>query len=347
MKARNNIIDRNEVIWLSLIAVPIRIIVTFFNLRYERFLSGNVRLWWVWLDVIVYTLFFIFIYGIIMRKTAKLTVGYYKSESTDTKFPLIKTFSAYLVIGEVFNLLVCLIPYGITMLGRFTVYNVYNMYGLFYIKTINDFLVFIIFFIVCEFLLFSVLLFVFKICCNRYMHEDRKTVMAYDKFEYTVFSFAGRAIAFLLYYWVIKNNVENELTAYSVIISLLIPSLILRFYLKKRKDRLFESGDNKSIFKNVIKLILPGEILTFILGLTVFGIDYVYRFGKALAYPAYALFRFTYGIVSGRMGEINAGNTIFADYIAYIICYIVYISSFTLIIYLVARSSVKKKYKYA
>ena len=117
MKARNNIIDRNEVIWLSLIAVPIRIIVTFFNLRYERFLSGNVRLWWVWLDVIVYTLFFIFIYGIIMRKTAKLTVGYYKSESTDTKFPLIKTFSAYLVIGEVFNLLVCLIPYGITMLG--------------------------------------------------------------------------------------------------------------------------------------------------------------------------------------------------------------------------------------
>ena len=33
MKARNNIIDRNEVIWLSLIAVPIRIIVTFFSCR--------------------------------------------------------------------------------------------------------------------------------------------------------------------------------------------------------------------------------------------------------------------------------------------------------------------------
>lgn len=247
------------------------------------------------------------------------------------------------------------------MLVRFTLYPVYNMYVIFYAKTyanyasiffdhnwtLKDFLAFLPFFIIYEVIIIAVLLFVFKICCNRYMYEDRKIVMAYDNFEYTVYSISGRVAAFVLYYWVIKNYIEDELTAYSVLLSLLVPIIILRFYLKKRRNRIFAIKDNKSIFKSVIKLIMPGEILTFVLGLTIFGFDYSYRFGKALAYPAYELFRFTYINISGRMDDITAGKLIFIDYLFYVGCYIIYLVMFTALIYLVAKTVEKKKYRYS
>ena len=295
-----------------------------------------------------------------LKKTARETTGYAKVESSP-KIPLIRSFFIYLGIGEVLNFIACLIPYSITMFGRYTAYPAYSMYIIFYIKdynrynamfiehawTLKDFLMFIPFYLICEIFFIIALIFVFKICCNRYMYKDSKKIMAYDNFEYTVYSFFGRFIAFGLYYWAIKNYVEDVFTVYSVAVSLIIPIVILRFYLKYYKERFFEARDNKSILKSVIKLILPGEIFMFFLGITAFGIDYVYRFGKGLAYPAYALYRFLYGTVSGRMGEINAGNIIFADYIFYILCYSVYLVLFTYLMYLTAKSAIKVKYRYA
>lgn len=359
MKIRN-IIDRNEVIWFSLMALPLRLVSTSFTKKYENYTLGSVKLSYILWEYSIFTIFLIFVYGIMLKKTARETTGYAKVESSP-KIPLIRSFFIYLGIGEVLNFIACLIPYSITMFGRYTAYPAYSMYIIFYIKdynrynamfiehawTLKDFLMFIPFYLICEIFFIIALIFVFKICCNRYMYKDSKKIMAYDNFEYTVYSFFGRFIAFGLYYWAIKNYVEDVFTVYSVAVSLIIPIVILRFYLKYYKERFFEARDNKSILKSVIKLILPGEIFMFFLGITAFGIDYVYRFGKGLAYPAYALYRFLYGTVSGRMGEINAGNIIFADYIFYILCYSVYLVLFTYLMYLTAKSAIKVKYRYA
>lgn len=183
MKIRN-IIDRNEVIWFSLMALPLRLVSTFFTKKYENYTLGSVKLSYILWEYSIFTIFLIFVYGIMLKKTARETTGYAKVESSP-KIPLIRSFFIYLGIGEVLNFIACLIPYSITMFGRYT------------------------------------------------------------------------------------------------------------------------------------------------------------------AYPAYALYRFIYGTVSGRMGEINAGNIIFADYIFYILCYSVYLVLFTYLMYLTAKSAIKVKYRYA
>lgn len=161
MKIRN-IIDRNEVIWFSLMALPLRLVSTFFTKKYENYTLGSVKLSYLLWEYSIFTIFLIFVYGIMIKKTVRETTGYAKVESS-LKLPWIKSFFIYLGIGEVLNFIVCLIPYSITMFGRFTAYPAYSMYILFGVKgwtryneifiehafTAKDFLVFALFYLIC------------------------------------------------------------------------------------------------------------------------------------------------------------------------------------------------------
>ena len=103
-------------------------------------------------------------------------------------------------------------------------------------------------------------------------------------------------------------------------------SLAISFYfLKNRVPTHYQPSDEKRLWlKNGIRFILPAEIFRFLLCL--FCLGSLNSFGLLSLIPTF-LFEQTYMIRSGRYGAIRQDlNFIFGDYLAYAVCYFLYIA---------------------
>ena len=95
------------------------------------------------------------------------------------------------------------------------------------------------------------------------------------------------------------------------------------YYMRKRVAFQYQPSENKSQWiKSATKLILPGEVLRFLLCLAKLGL--LDGFGMLALAPSF-LYEQTYLIWSGRMNDVRQfGNTIFGDYLAFTACYLMY-----------------------
>ena len=109
-----------------------------------------------------------------------------------------------------------------------------------------------------------------------------------------------------------------------IIICIGIPLLILYYYyFRKRVAYQYQPSENKQQWlKSALKLILPSELLRFILCLSKLGL--LDSFGM-FAFPPSFLYEQTYLIWFDRTNDVrHFGNAIFGDYIGFIVCYMLY-----------------------
>jgi len=111
---------------------------------------------------------------------------------------------------------------------------------------------------------------------------------------------------------------------------------VLFIYLKNRVPAHYQPSDEKWLWaKNGIRLILPGEIVRFLLG--VFCLGSVNSFGLLSLAPTF-VYEQTYLIQSGRFEAIRQElRFIFVDYLAYIGVYLVYLAVFLVAVLAVYR----------
>ena len=108
-----------------------------------------------------------------------------------------------------------------------------------------------------------------------------------------------------------------------------IPLAVLFAYWKNRVPAHYQPSDDKRLWlKNALRLILPGEIVRCILGASCLG--FIDSFGLLSLIPTF-VFEQTYVIWSGRNKAIRQeAEFIFADYLAYIGIYLIYLALFLL-----------------
>ena len=111
-----------------------------------------------------------------------------------------------------------------------------------------------------------------------------------------------------------------------------IPLAVLFAYWKNRVPAHYQPSDDKRIWlKNALRLILPGEIVRCLLGTSCLG--FIGSFGLLSLIPTF-VFEQTYVIWSGRNKAIRQdAEFIFADYLAYIGIYLIYLVLFLLAVF--------------
>ena len=115
-----------------------------------------------------------------------------------------------------------------------------------------------------------------------------------------------------------------------------IPLAILFGYWKNRVPAHYQPSDDKWLWlKTALRLVLPGEIVRCILGASCLG--FIDSFGLLSLIPTF-VFEQTYVIWSGRNKAIKQkAEFIFADYLAYIGIYLIYLALFLLAVLAIYR----------
>ena len=111
-----------------------------------------------------------------------------------------------------------------------------------------------------------------------------------------------------------------------------IPLAVLFAYWKNRVPAHYQPSDDKRLWlKNALCLILPGEIVRCLLGTSCLG--FIGSFGLLSLIPTF-VFEQTYVIWSGRNKAIRQeAEFIFADYLAYVGIYLIYLVLFLLAVF--------------
>ena len=151
---------------------------------------------------------------------------------------------------------------------------------------------------------------------------------------------ASLATSFILK--IIVTPIKNVAFAYALTVFILlvgcfgIPLAILFGYWKNRIPAHYQPSDDKQLWlKNALRLILPGEIVRFLLGTSCLG--FIGSFGLLSLIPTF-VFEQTYVIWSGRYKAIRQkAEFIFADYLAYVGIYLIYLALFLLAVLAIYR----------
>lgn len=111
---------------------------------------------------------------------------------------------------------------------------------------------------------------------------------------------------------------------------------VLFGYWKNRIPAHYQPSDDKQLWlKNALRLILPGEIVRCLLGVSCLG--FINSFGLLSLIPTF-VFEQTYMILSGRYKAIRQkAEFIFADYLAYVGIYLIYLALFLLAVLAIYR----------
>ncbi len=172
-----------------------------------------------------------------------------------------------------------------------------------------------------------------------------KKIQAKDIIFYGIIMCIANLLASLAVSFVLKilvTPIENVAFAYVLTVVILlvgcfgIPLAILFGYLKNRVPAHYQpSDDNRLWLKNALRLILPGEIVRCILGTSCLG--FIGNFGLLSLIPTF-VFEQTYVIWSGRNNAIRQrAEFIFADYLAYVGIYLIYLALFLLAVLAIYR----------
>ncbi len=151
---------------------------------------------------------------------------------------------------------------------------------------------------------------------------------------------ASLAVSFILK--ILVTPIKNVAFAYVLTIVILlvgcfgIPLAVLFGYWKNRVPAHYQPSDeNRLWLKNALRLILPGEIVRCILGTSCLG--FIGSFGLLSLIPTF-VFEQTYMIWSGRYNAIRQkAQFIFADYLAYVGIYLIYLALFLLAVLAIYR----------
>ena len=334
--------QKSYIVLTVLLALPIRFFSFLPMLLYERLAEMGTTINAKFTDYYIYVplmfgffLVIVVAYSFLIKEIVKRTVDDAKIE-TDGRIPWFRVFLMYFSVGEIICFLFSMFMPGACKFGGMTAWPVYYVFIILYaIKAkrysvifkdhqyiAKDYGVFSMYYLIYEIVFILVLAFIFWMCYKKEINKDKTKITAWDKHEYAVFSFVGRFIAYLLFYFTIKNNVELYFLPFSLFVSFFIPIVVFRIYLKKKPEfHAFEINEKRELKKKIFWWILPSEIINIILSMTVFGFFHSFHFGRCLAYPAYAIFNYTYVFISGRGAEIAAGNYAVTDYVFFLICY--------------------------
>lgn len=151
---------------------------------------------------------------------------------------------------------------------------------------------------------------------------------------------ASLATSFILK--IIVTPIKNVAFAYALTVFILlvgcfgIPLAIIFAYWKNRAPAHYQPSDDKQLWlKNALRLILPGEIVRCLLGVSCLG--FINSFGLLSLIPTF-VFEQTYMILSGRYKAIRQkAEFIFADYLAYVGIYLIYLALFLLAVLAIYR----------
>ena len=147
-----------------------------------------------------------------------------------------------------------------------------------------------------------------------------------------------------------KTPVLRILANFTYLISFAVVYIILYKTLKNQVSEQFVPSDDKWMWlKSGCSYTALGEGIRFLINM--FPIDFVFlvtsiKFGQLLALPSYFLFNLTYLASSGRSAAIFRESAyIPMDFIAYALCYIVYLAAHMAIVLLIYRHFWKKAEK--
>ncbi len=151
---------------------------------------------------------------------------------------------------------------------------------------------------------------------------------------------ASLAVMFILK--ILVTPMEKGAFAYVLTVVILlvgcfgIPLAVLFGYWKNRVPAHYQPSDDKRLWlKNALRLVLPGEIVRCILGASCLG--FINSFGLLSLIPTF-VFEQTYMIWSGRYKAIRQkAEFIFADYLAYVGIYLIYLALFLLAVFAIYR----------
>ena len=169
----------------------------------------------------------------------------------------------------------------------------------------------------------------------------KKKIQAKDIIFYGIIMCIANLLASLATSFILKiivTPIKNVAFAYALTVFILlvgcfgIPLAVLFAYWKNRVPAHYQPSDDKRQWlKNALRMILPGEIVRCILGASCLG--FTGSFGLLSLIPTF-VFEQTYVIWSGRNKAIRQdAEFIFADYLAYIGIYLIYLVLFLLAVF--------------
>jgi len=118
------------------------------------------------------------------------------------------------------------------------------------------------------------------------------------------------------------DSVRNFISVLTFLCTLIIPYVILFFFLKRKLPEHYAPSDGKRLWlKSGLIYMLPGELVR--MGINLLPVSLL-RFGVIFGMPAYQLFFSTYAVWSGRYWQIRSEPSS-TDSMAFLICYLVYL----------------------
>ena len=313
------------------------------NMEYSYYYDFHFNLNAILLEMII----FIVILCLLARKMVETPMEHRRSFIAKNKFLWIRAALWCAIPGEMVFFTITLLYFSPLKLPLFGTWSVFYIYWATYLAPngrYTDFMYscsylfkdwIILIFIALLYALISIGVFIaiFKLAYDRKVF-DSKNLILYNQIEYFSIVFIARYIMSSATNYCYINNLEIPLILINTFLTLFVPALVLRLYLKKLGWDGELDGNKNFVAKNLFKWMIGGEIMCMILSLTVFGEYTLVRYGKALAYPAYILFVFLYGKLTGRYNVIADGGIEWFDYLALLVCYIIYIIAFFTVVYI-------------
>ncbi|MBQ8862872.1 MAG: hypothetical protein IJ021_09080 [Clostridia bacterium] len=277
--------------------------------------------------------------GLILLARRNMSESFFRS--TGHEFPVFKSALVYFLPGELIYLVLSAFPYSSFRFGFNTCWPLFRLYWSRYLRyggrydavmheyeyIAEDYIEFLKIFGIYELVCFAVFLAVWKFAYNRaFCRKARAT--AYNMAEYAAVFFA-----FGIVFTVLADNcrsveIEADVMPFLALLSLALPLVYIYFRIKKNYFWIFSGYDSKeNTAKKLFFLVLPGELLRAVLTFCIYGAYNFCRFGRVLAYPAYALYN---AVCGGFKGENIA---VFAW------CYAAYVAVNFGVIYLLCKKA--------
>lgn len=279
--------------------------------------------------------------GLILLARRNMSESFFRS--TGHEFPVFKSALVYFLPGELIYFAMSAFPYSPVRFGLNTCWPLFRLYWSGYLRygerysaviyefnyIAEDYVEFLKIFGIYELVCFAIFFAVWKLAYNRaFCRKARAT--AYNMAEYAAVVFASGVVLIVLADNCRSVGIENDIMPLLALFALALPLVYLYFRAKKSYHWLFVGYDSKeNLAKKLFFLVLPGEVLRAALTFTVLWEYSLCRFGRVLAYPAYALYSiFPCGT------EASAINTF-----VFVLCYIVYAAANFGVMYLLCRKS--------
>lgn len=285
--------------------------------------------------------------GLVLLARRNMAESFFRS--TGHEFPVFKSALVYFLPGELIYLALIAFPRSIFMFGVDTCWPLFRLYWSCYLRyggrydaviheyeyIVEDYIEFLKVFGIYELVCFAVFLAVWKLAYNRAFCRKARTT-AYNMLEYSAAIFAFGVLFTVLSENCRSVEIEDDVMPLLALLALALPLIYLYFRIKKNYFWTFAGYDSReNTAKKLLFLVFPGEFLRAALTFALYGEYSLCRFGRVLAYPAYALYSL---LPFGT--EASAINTfIFA------LCYIVYAAANFGVMYLLCRKSKLKIFK--